>query len=72
VEVLAFYADVIGPRGDGDVRVETNCRDTATRYVSIAVHLGGQPGLNQEQYDRVSKLRPNSGFVELVEEKIVE
>ncbi len=39
-EVFAFYADVVGPRGNGDVRVETNCGDTATRYVSIAVHLG--------------------------------
>ena len=42
-EVVAFYADVVGPRGNGDVFVETTCRDTPTRYVSIAVHLGGEP-----------------------------
>ncbi len=39
-EVFAFYADVVGPRGNGDVRVETTCGNTATRYVSTAVHLG--------------------------------
>ena len=39
-EVVAFYADVVGPRGNGYVLVETTCRDTPTRYVSIAVHLG--------------------------------
>lgn len=39
-EVVAFYADVVGPRGNGYVLVETTNRDTPTRYVSIAVHLG--------------------------------
>ena len=39
-EVVAFYADVVGPRGNGYVLVETTRRDTPTRYVSIAVHLG--------------------------------
>jgi hypothetical protein len=39
-EVLAFYADVVGPRGNGYVLVETTSRDTPTRYVTIAVHLG--------------------------------
>ncbi len=39
-EVVAFYADVAGPRGNGYVRVETTSRDTPTRYVTIAVHLG--------------------------------
>jgi hypothetical protein len=54
-EVFAFYADVVGPRGNGDVRVETTCSNTATRYVSIAVHLGqkGAEGLNMDQYDQV-------------------
>ena len=42
-EVVAFYDDVVGPRGNGYVRVETTCRDTPTRYVSIAVHLGRGP-----------------------------
>ena len=42
-EVVAFYADVVGPRGNGYVLVETTCRDTPTRYVSIAVHLGLGP-----------------------------
>ena len=39
-EVVAFYADVVGPRGNGYVLVETTPSDTATRYVTIAVHLG--------------------------------
>ena len=54
-EVFAFYADVIGPRGDGDVRVETTCGEKETRYVSIAVHLGqeGTEGLNMDQYNRL-------------------
>jgi len=39
-EVVAFYADVVGPRGNGYVLVETTRHDTPTRYVSIAVHLG--------------------------------
>ena len=39
-EVVAFYADVVGPRGNGYVIVETTRRDTPTRYVTIAVHLG--------------------------------
>ena len=39
-EVIAFYADVVGPRGNGYVLVETTGRDTPTRYVTIAVHLG--------------------------------
>jgi hypothetical protein len=39
-EVVAFYADVVGPRGNGYVSVETTSRDTPTRYVTIAVHLG--------------------------------
>ena len=42
-EVVAFYADVVGPRGNGYVLVETTRRDTPTRYVSIAVHLGREP-----------------------------
>jgi len=42
-EVVDFYADVVGPRGDGYVLVETTRRDTPTRYVSIAVHLGQGP-----------------------------
>ena len=42
-EVVTFYADVVGPRGNGYVLVETTCRDTPTRYVSIAVHLGRGP-----------------------------
>ncbi len=46
-EVVAFYADVVGPRGNGYVLVETTCRDTPTRYVSIAVHLG------RESYSRL-------------------
>jgi hypothetical protein len=69
-EVFAFYADVVGPRGDGDVRVETICGDTETRYVSITVHLGGITGLNQEQFDRVSKLRPGAGLNEFIEVNI--
>jgi hypothetical protein len=58
-EVFAFYADIVGPRGDGDVRVETTCSNTATRYVSIAVHLGqeGTEGLNMDQYNRVKGLK---------------
>jgi hypothetical protein len=58
-EVSAFYADVVGPRGNGDVRVETTCGNTATRYVSIAVHLGqeGTEGLNMDQYNRVKGLK---------------
>ena len=39
-EVVAFYADVVGPRGNGYVLVETTSQDTPTRYVTIAVHLG--------------------------------
>ena len=39
-DVVAFYADVVGPRGNGYVSVETTSRDTPTRYVTIAVHLG--------------------------------
>jgi hypothetical protein len=39
-EVVAFYADVVGPRGNGYVLVETTSGDTPTRYVTIAVHLG--------------------------------
>jgi len=39
-EVVAFYADVVGPRGNGYVLVETTRRDTPTRYVTVAVHLG--------------------------------
>ena len=56
-EVFAFYSDVVGPRGNGDVRVETTCGNKATRYVSIAVHLGqkGTEGLNMDQYNRVLK-----------------
>jgi hypothetical protein len=42
-EVLTFYADVVGPRGNGYVLVETTSRDTPTRYVTIAVHLGRGP-----------------------------
>lgn len=39
-EVVDFYADVVGPRENGYVSVETTSRDTPTRYVSVAVHLG--------------------------------
>jgi hypothetical protein len=42
-EVVAFYADIVGPRDNGYVLVETTRRDTPTRYVSIAVHLGRGP-----------------------------
>ncbi len=42
-EVVAFYADVVGPRGNGYVLVETTSRDTPTRYVTVAVHLGRGP-----------------------------
>jgi hypothetical protein len=42
-EVVAFYADVVGPRENGYVLVETTSGDTPTRYVSIAVHLGRGP-----------------------------
>jgi len=61
-EVFAFYDGVIGPRGNGDVSVETSCGDSPTRYVSIAVHLGreGTAGLNMEQYRQLRKLgRPD-------------
>ncbi len=40
-EVVAFYADVVGPRESGYVLVETVRGNSATRYVSIAVHLTG-------------------------------
>lgn len=53
-EVSAFYADVVGPYGDGYVLVETVRSDTPTRYVSIAVHLTGN-------------YQPGSGFVEFFE-----
>ena len=53
-EVFAFYADVVGPRGDGYVTVETTRGDKEARYVSIAVHLAGQQ-------------RFNPGFVEFIE-----
>ena len=58
-EVFAFYEDIVGPRGDGDVRIETICGDAATRYVSIAVHLGreGAEGLNRDQYNRLLEER---------------
>jgi hypothetical protein len=39
-EVVVFYVDVVGPRGNGYVLVETTSLDTPTRYVTIAVHLG--------------------------------
>ena len=39
-EVVTFYDGVVGPRGNGYVLVETTSRDTPTRYVTIAVHLG--------------------------------
>ncbi len=78
-EVSAFYADVVGPRGDGDVRVETTCGNTAARYVSIAVHLGqkGTEGLNMDQYNRIKGLRETEGlnidqFHELTKENIVD
>ena len=56
-EVFAFYTDVVGPRGNGDVRIETTCGSTATRYVSISVHLGqeGTEGINMDQYNRVKE-----------------
>ena len=41
-EVRDFYADVVGPRGNGYVLVETTRGDAPTRYVTIAVHLGPQ------------------------------
>jgi hypothetical protein len=78
-EVSAFYADVVGPRGNGDVRVETTCGNTVTRYVSIAVHLGqkGTEGLNMDEFYRVQRLRETEGlnidqFYELIEENIVD
>ncbi len=78
-EVFAFYSDVVGPRGNGDVPVETTCGNTATRYVSIAVHLGqkGTEGLNMDQYNRIKGLRETEGlnidqFHELIEENIVD
>ncbi len=40
-EVVAFYDEVVGPRENGYVLVETVRGNTATRYVSIAVHLTG-------------------------------
>ena len=63
-EVFAFYADVVGPRGNGDVRVETTCCNTATRYVSIAVHLGqkGTEGLNMDQFNRLKGLKGTEGL----------
>jgi hypothetical protein len=42
-EVVAFYADIVGPRENGYVLVETTNRDTPTRYVTVAVHLGRGP-----------------------------
>ena len=42
-EVVDFYKDVVGPRGNGYVSVETTMRDTPTRYVTIAIHLGQGP-----------------------------
>ncbi len=51
---VAFYADVVAPHENGYVLVETTRGNTATRYVSIAVHLTGHH-------------LPNSGFVEIVE-----
>jgi hypothetical protein len=53
-EVFSFYADVVGPRGDGYVLVETVRSNAATRYVSIAVHLTGN-------------YQSGSGFVEFFE-----
>ena len=41
-EVVAFYADIVGPREQGYVLVETTSGDTPTRYVTIAVHLEGK------------------------------
>lgn len=57
-EVFAFYADIVGPRGNGYVSVETTNGNTETRYVSIAVHL---EGLTEHH-------KPGSGFVEFVEQ----
>lgn len=78
-EVSAFYADVVGPRGNGDVRVETTCNNAATRYVSIAVHLGqeGEEGLNMDEYNRIRGQRGDEGlkidqFNELNEENIAD
>ena len=42
-EVVAFYADVVGPRENGYVLVETTTGDRPTRYVTVAVHLGRGP-----------------------------
>lgn len=39
-EVSEFYKDVVGPYGNGYIRVETTRSDAPTRYVTIAVHLG--------------------------------
>jgi hypothetical protein len=61
-EVFAFYADVVGPRGNGYVSVETTRSNSETRYVSIAVHLGGLTEFH----------KPGSGFVEFVEENIAD
>jgi len=53
-EVVEFYADVVGPRENGYVLVETVRGNTPTRYMSIAVHLNGN-------------YQPGSGFVEFIE-----
>jgi len=55
-EVVAFYADVVGPRGNGYVLVETTSRDTPTRYVTVAVHLGRGPDSSLP-----SSLSPDAG-----------
>lgn len=75
-EVFAFYADIVGPRENGDVRVETTCGNTATRYVSIAVHLGqkGAEGLNMDQFNRLKEAegRTIDQLYELTEENIID
>jgi hypothetical protein len=53
-EVFAFYAGIVSPPRNGDVRIETTCGNTATRCVSIAVRLG-QKGLNMDQYNQLLK-----------------
>ena len=70
-EVFAFYDDVVGPRGNGEVRVETTCGDAPTRYVSIAIHLGqeGVEGLNMDLYRQLKDLgRPDESTTSSVME----
>ena len=73
-EDFDFYADVVGPRENGEVRVETTCDNKEKRYVSIAVHLGqeGAKGLNMDQFNRLKDARRTGQFHELTNEKIAQ